>query len=273
MTDTEIGYIDYSTMNVDKNASYDSLKDRVVVITGAGQAIGRGYAHYFSAQGAIPVIADINGENAEAVAAEITDSGGRALGLRTDVANQADVTALADAALSEFGRIDCLINNAAVFSKITMAPFWELPVDEWKAAMDVNITGAFYCSRAVVPAMQEARWGRIINTTSGTVKTGPKDYLHYVTSKAAVIGMTRSMARELGDWNITVNTFWPGVTDTGIPRPSVPPEMWEKFVDMQVVKRSTRIEDLAKPMLFICSDEASYISGQILEPDGGLNFG
>ena len=206
--------------------------------------------------------------NAASVQAEIEAKGGRALGMETDVASESAARAMAGAALAAFGRIDVLINNAAVFSRITMAPFWELPVDEWKRAMDVNITGAFFCARAVVPAMQEAGWGRIVNVTSGT-----PNYLHYVTSKSAVIGMTRSMARELGAWNITVNTFWPGVTDTGIPRPSVPPGMFEKFVEMQVIKRSTRLEDMAKPMLFICSDEASYISGQILEADGGLNFG
>ena len=258
---------------VDRSATYESLKDRVVVITGAGQGIGRGFAHHFAVQGAVPVIADIDGGNAASVQAEIEAEGGRALGIQTDVASEAACREMAEAALSAFGRIDVLINNAAVFSRITMAPFWELPVDEWKRAMDVNITGAFFSARAVVPAMREAGWGRIVNVTSGTVKSGPPNYLHYVTSKSAVIGMTRSMARELGDWNITVNTFWPGVTDTGIPRPSVPPEMFERFVEAQVVKRSTRLEDLAKPMLFICSDEASYITGQILEADGGLNFG
>ncbi len=258
---------------VDRSATYDSLRDRVVIVTGAGQGIGRGLAHHFAAQGAVPVIADIDGGNAARVQAEIEDGGGRALGMETDVASEAAARAMAGAALAAFGRIDVLINNAAVFSRITMAPFWELPVDEWKRAMDVNITGAFFCARAVVPAMQEAGWGRIVNVTSGTVKSGPPNYLHYVTSKSAVIGMTRSMARELGAWNITVNTFWPGVTDTGIPRPSVPAEMFEKFVEMQVIKRSTRIEDMARPMLFLCSDEASYITGQILEADGGLNFG
>ena len=127
-------------IDVNKTAHYDSLKDRVVIITGGGQGIGRGFAHHFAAQGAIPVVADLDGANAETVAGEVKDGGGRALGLRTDVSSEADANALAEAALSAFGRIDCLINNAAVFSKITMAPFWELPVDEWKSAMDVNIT-------------------------------------------------------------------------------------------------------------------------------------
>ncbi len=259
-------------IDVDKTATYESLRDRVVIITGGGQGIGRGYAHHFAAQGSIPVIAELDGENGERVRAEVEEKGGRALAIQTDVADKAAVDALAAKTLAAFGRIDVLINNAAVFSRITMAPFWELSVDEWKAAMDVNITGSFLCARAVVPAMQAARWGRIVNVTSGTVKTGPPNYLHYVTSKAAIIGMTRSMARELGAWNITVNTFWPGVTKTEVERPSVPEHMFAKFVEQQVIKHSTRLEDMAKPMMFLCSDEASYITGQIMEADGGLNF-
>ena len=121
-----------------------------------------------------------------------------ALFVKTDVSDHASVDAMAQAALAKFGRIDCLINNAAVFSRITMAPFWKLPLDEWRRAMDVNITGAFLCARAVVPTMQERGWGRIINVCSGTVIMGRENYLHYVTSKSAAIGMTRAMARELG---------------------------------------------------------------------------
>ena len=260
-------------VEVKTSARYESLRGRVVIVTGGGQGIGRGYAHHFAAQGAIPVIAEIEEENAARVQAEIEDKGGRALAVRTDVAEVGDTLALAERTLARFGRIDCLINNAAVFSRITMAPFWELPVEEWKAAMDVNVTGAFLCARAVAPAMREARWGRIVNVTSGTVKSGPPDYLHYVASKSAAIGMTRSMARELGPWNVTVNTFWPGVTRTEVERPSVPAHMFDRFVEQQAVKRSTRLADLAKPMLFLCSDEASYVSGQILQADGGLNFG
>ena len=122
MTDTEIGYVDYSDMNVDKNASYDSLNKRVVIITGAGQAIGRGYAHYFSAQGAIPIIADIDGDNAEKVKREIEDKQGKALAVHVDVADEDSTISMVDAAMSAFGRVDILINNAAIFSQITMAP-------------------------------------------------------------------------------------------------------------------------------------------------------
>ncbi len=259
-------------MDLTVTARYDSLKGRVVIITGAGQGIGRAYAHYFAAQGAIPVIAELNGENGERVKAEVEEKGFRAHAFQTDVSNLESVTALVDGTLSAEGRVDVLINNAAVFSRITMAPFWELPVDEWQSAMDVNINGSFYCARAVVPAMQEAKWGRIVNVTSGTVQLGSANYLHYITSKSAMIGMTRSMARELGPWNITVNTFWPGITKTEVPRPSAPDEVFEMFAERQCLPRLTIMEDLAKPMLFLCSDEAQYMTGQIFEPDGGLSF-
>ena len=270
--DFDFGNIDYARIDVDKTAHYDSLKDRVVIITGGGQGIGRGYAHYFAAQDAIPVIAEINGDAGERVAEEVRAKQGRALAIPTDVGDEQSVEALAAGTLEAFGRIDVLINNAAVFSKITMAPFWELPVEEWKAAMHVNITGSMLCARAVVPAMMDARWGRIINISSGTHVKGRPNYLHYITSKSAMVGMTRSMARELGAWNITVNTFWPGVMQTEVDRPSVPRHMFKTMTEAQAVQRQGTIHDLAKAMLFLCSEEASYVSGQNLVVDGGSSF-
>ena len=269
---TEIGYVDYSTMNVDKKASYDSLKGRVVVITGAGQAIGRGYAHYFAAQGAIPVVADIDGGNARNVVKEIETAGGKALAVEVDVAVEESANAMVEATLKAYGRLDVLINNAAIFSRITMAPFWELPVDEWKRAVDVNVNGAFLCSRAAVKPMIEAKWGRIVNVSSGTVMLGRPNYLHYITTKSAMIGMTRSMAREVGPYGITVNTFWPGVMQTEVERPSVPRELFAKMTSTQCMPRQGTIHDLAKAMMFLCSDEAAYITGQGMLVDGGQNF-
>ena len=182
------------------------------------------------------------------------------------------VTAMVNQVLEKFGRIDILINNAAIFSRITMAPFWELPLDEWDSAIFFNVTGSYYCARAVAPPMREAKWGRIVNVSSGTVQLGSANYLHYITSKSAVIGVTRSMARELGASNITVNTFWPGITKTEINRPSATDEVFEMFTQRQCLPRMTTIDDLAKPMLFLCSEEAAYMTGQIFEPDGGLSF-
>ena len=271
MTD-EIGFVDYSTMNVDRHATYDSLKGRVVIITGGGQAIGRGYAHYFAEQGAIPVVADINADGARNVAKEIEDKGAKALAVEVDVADEASANAMVEAALGAYGRVDVLINNAAIFSRITMAPFWELPVDEWKRAVDVNVTGAFLCSRAAVKPMMDAKWGRIVNVSSGTTITGRPNYLHYITTKSAMIGMTRSMAREVGPYGITVNTFWPGVMQTEVERPSVPREAFQRLTSTQCMPRQGTIHDLAKAMLFLCSDEAAYITGQGMLVDGGQSF-
>ena len=251
---------------------YPSLRDRVVIITGGGQGIGRAYAQHFAAQGAISVIAEYDEAGGLKVQAEVEAAGGRGLFVKTDVSDPASVDAMAQAALSKFGRIDCLINNAAVFSRITMAPFWKLPLEEWRRAIDVNITGAFLCARAVVPTMQERSWGRIINVCSGTVIMGRENYLHYVTSKSAAIGMTRAMARELGAWSITVNCFWPGITKTEVERPSVPSNAFDGMMQMQAIKRLSRTDDAAKAVMFLCSDDAGFITGQSMLVDGGFVF-
>lgn len=251
---------------------YRGLRDRVVIITGAGQGIGRNHAKRFAEQGSHVVIAEFNGNAGRNVEREIIETGGSALFVETDVSNTESTLNMADQALKKFGRIDCLINNAALFSKITMGPFWDLPEAEWRAAMDVNVTGAFLCSRAVVPTMQERKWGRIINVSSGTVTMGRENYLHYITSKSAVIGMTRAMARELGNWNITVNTFWPAVTKTEVERPSVPNALFEKFAEMQCIHRLSDMDDLSAGVMFICSDDAGFMTGQGLAVDGGIVF-
>ena len=259
-------------MNVTPTAHYPGLKGRVAVVTGGGQALGRAYAHHLAAQGAIPVIAEANAEAGARVAKEIADAGGTALFVVTDVGALDSVNAMASRTLERFGRIDILVNNAALFSKITMAPFWELPVEEWRRALDVNVSGAFHCARAVVPAMQRAKWGRILNIASGTPLLGLPNYLHYIASKSAAFGMSRSMARELGAWNITVNTFIPGVTKTEVERPSVSDEKFASYVQMQCLKRMSTPDDMAKVMTFLCSDEAAWITGQTILADGGLNF-
>ena len=253
-------------------ANYPTLKGRVVIITGGGQALGRTYAHEFAAQGAIPVIAELNVENGNRVVQEIEQKGGKAICVQTDVSQEADTNAMAEAALSAFGRIDCLINNAAVFSQITIAPFWELPVEEWQSAMRVNIDGAFFCSRAVVPAMQERKWGRIINIASTTVSAGRANYLHYITSKSAMIGMTRSMARELGEWNITAHLFMPGAVETEVERPSVSGAMFDNLAKQQAIQRPATMDEYAGFMLFLCSDDAEFTTGQTFAANGGIAF-
>ena len=253
-------------------ARFESLKDRVFIVTGGGQGLGRAYALEFARQGAIPVIAELNAARATAVAREIEGAGGKALAVQTDVADEASTRAMAAAALKAFGRIDGLVNNAALFSVITMAPFWELPVEEWERAMRINVNGAFFCARAVVPAMQERRWGRIVNVASTTVTTGRPNYLHYITSKSALEGMTRSMARELGPYNIAVHLLWPGAVATEIERPSVSGAQFDALAKQQCLPRRGTMDDIVGPVMFMCSEESAYMTGQGFMANGGLAY-
>ena len=246
----------------------ESLKDRVAIITGAGQGIGRAFAKAFASEGAIPVIAERNAERADAVAAEIVAANGRARAIVTDVADPDSVAAMAKQVEAEFGRIDILINNAAIFSTLEMRPFDQIPLAEWEDVLRVNVTGAFLCARAVVGAMRRAKWGRIINMASGAVTLGRPNYLHYIASKAALDGMTRSLARELGH-GITVNAILPGATFTEIERKTVTPEQKERIVAMQCISRPEGPADLVGTALFLASDASAFLTGQAITVDGG----
>lgn len=253
-------------------SSMFDLKGRVVVITGAGQGIGRAYAHAFAAAGALPVIAELNAAAGEHVAAEILAQGGQAEAIATDVSDVDSVNALVHTVVARHGRLDILVNNAAIFSTITMRPFTEIPLDEWDRVMRVNITGTFLMTRAVVPNMQARQWGRVINISSAAVTMGRPNYLHYTTSKAAVIGMTRSMARELGPHGITVNAVLPGATDTEIERATVTPQQKAAMLAMRCVQREETPTDLVGTVLFLASDASAFVSGQSITVDGGLTF-
>jgi len=248
------------------------LADRVAVITGSGQGIGREFAEAFAAAGAAVVVADLNGENAEKVAAQLRAGGAQALGLGVDVSDETAVTRMAEAAVAEFGRIDALVNGAAIFSTLTMKPFEEIGADEWRTVIDVNVNGVFLCCRAVSATMRAQGSGTIVNISSSTVLGGRPNYLHYVTSKAAVVGMTRSLARELGPAGINVNVIMPGSVETGIPRDSARPEAVDQIVGNQALKRRIVSADIAGAAVFLASDAASMITGQTLVVDGGMNF-
>ncbi len=253
-------------------ASYPTLKDRVAIVTGGGQGLGRCFARHLADKGAIPVIAEINGQTALAVQKEFEAEGRRALAVRTDVTDQGSVDALVKQTLAAFGRIDILINNAAMLQNLTIGPFWELSPDEWRRTIDVSITGTFLCSRAVVPAMQKARWGRIINLSSTIVVSGRPNYLHYTACKSSMIGMTRAMARELGRWNVTVNALLPGTTKTDTSRTSAQGDHFERALREQAIQRLAEMSDHARALLFLCSDDAGFITGQSLVCDGGRSF-
>ena len=246
-----------------------SLHERVVIITGAGQGIGRAFAKAFAAAGARAVIAERNEKKAAAVAEEILRADGQALAVTTDVADPASVKEMIEVVDDEYGRIDVLINNAAIFSTLEMRPFEQIPLEEWEDVLRVNITGAFLCARAVLPAMRRARWGRIINMASGAVSLGRPGYLHYIASKSALIGMSRSMARELGPDGITVNSILPGATFTEIERKTVTPAQKERIIAMQCVPRAETPDDLVGTALFLASEASAFITGQTINVDGG----
>jgi NAD(P)-dependent dehydrogenase (short-subunit alcohol dehydrogenase family) len=253
-----------------QNIVFPSLKDRVVIITGAGQGIGRVFAKAFALAGARVVIAELNESNAAAVAAEILNADGQALAVTTDVADEASIKEMIGVAEDEYGRIDVLINNAGIFSTLEMRPFDQIPIEEWERVLRVNLTGPFLCTRAVLPAMRRAQWGRIINVASGAVRLGRPNYLHYIAAKAALAGMSLSMARELGPDNITVNAILPGATFTEIERKTVTPAQKERIIAMQAVPRAEVPEDLVGAALFLASDASSFVTGQSLNLDGGV---
>jgi 3-oxoacyl-[acyl-carrier protein] reductase len=247
----------------------NDLAGRVVIVTGAGQGIGRVYAQRFAEAGAIPVIAEINAENGRRVCDEIRAHGFNAHFFATDVSDRASVDAMVRQTLAAQDRIDALINNAALYTRISRGTFDTLPVDEWEQVLKVNVTGAFLCARAVLPAMRKAKWGRIINISSSTVLLGRPNFLHYVTSKAALIGMTRAMARELGPDGITVNSILPGLTKTEIEAAGATEAVWQTILARQCIPRQETPDDVASVALFLASSASGFVTGQSIVVDGG----
>jgi 3-oxoacyl-[acyl-carrier protein] reductase len=244
------------------------LAGRIAVVTGAGQGLGRAFAARLSAEGARVIIADLDARKAAAVAAEL---GGSAVSIEVDVSDARSVAALASRS-REVGTVDVLVNNASIFSALEMRPFDQIPLDEWDTVMGVNVRGAFLCSRAFAPGMRAAGYGKIINISSATVFIGRPNYLHYVTSKAAVIGMTRALASELGPDGVNVNAVTPGATQTEIPRRSVTPEQAEKIIAGQAIKRREVPADVVGTVAFLASPDSDFITGQTINVDGGAAF-
>ncbi|MGQ7244974.1 SDR family NAD(P)-dependent oxidoreductase [Salinicola sp. V024] len=243
-----------------------------VIVTGSGQGLGRAFAHRLAAEGYAVVVADIAKDKAEVVASELEQAGYRATSLEVDVTDERSVGKMVQTALDNYGSVDGLINNASIFSSLKMRPFFEIPLDEWRTVVDVNMTGAFICSKAAAAPMQQRGGGRIINIASAVVPMGRQNYLHYVSSKAGIVGMTRAMARELGDWNITVNAILPGATDTEIERETVTAEQRKALIAMRSIKRTQVPDDLSGVVSFLMSSDSSFMTGQSLIVDGGAVF-
>ena len=250
----------------------NSVDGRVVIVTGGGTGIGRAYAKHFADHGAIPVIAEINGQAGSNVAREIEAAGGKALSVQTDVSDEQSVADMIAQAMEEFGRIDVLVNNAAIFSTITRSPFEEIDRDEWSRVLDVNVIGSWICAKLVVPHMEAGGYGRIINISSSTVPVGLPLLMHYVTSKAAVQGMTRCMASELGERGITCNAILPGMTDSEVEYIGRTEASLTGVLHMQKIKRIEQTGDLVGTALFLASPASGFITGQSILVDGGMAY-
>lgn len=248
------------------------FKDRVVIITGAGQGIGRSYAKAFAEAGAAIVVADLNKAGAEQVAGEITAAGGRAIASQVDVAKKTDVYRMVAEAVEAFGTVDILINNAAIFSTLKMKPFEEISVEEWDLVQGVNSRGVFLCCQAVAPIMKQKKYGKIVNISSSVVVTGRANYAHYVASKGAVVALTRALATELGEYTINVNAISPHGIVTEVPRDTIKEEQWAEILAAQAIKRKGEVSDMIGATLFLASDASKYITGQTLNVDAGLRF-
>jgi NAD(P)-dependent dehydrogenase (short-subunit alcohol dehydrogenase family) len=245
------------------------LKGKTAVVTGGAQGIGRALATRLAQDGANVVIADLSGatEAAEALSA----AGHSARGVAADVTSADDLARVVDAARAAFGGIDILVNNAAFFSSIEPTPFEEIDPAAWRRAMDVNVFGVFLACRACVPEMKRRGGGRIINLASGAPIKGLPFMLHYVTSKGAVIALTRALARELGPHNITVNALAPGFTlsESILGNAAHVAKYRDAVVKSRAIQRDEHPEDLVGAASFLASDDAAFMTGQTLVVDGG----
>jgi 3-oxoacyl-[acyl-carrier protein] reductase len=243
------------------------LENKVAIVTGAGQGIGRALAKGLAAEGAKVVVAELHGENGARVAKDIEAAGGIALAVRTDVSSEASVNAMIAAAFEAFHTIDVLVNNAAIFPASSVA---EMKNEEWEQVLRTNLTGAFFCARAVMPAMKKSGGGRIINFTSGRALQGSKHGAHYAASKGGMIGFTKSLALELAPFGITVNSVCPGAIDTPQPKAHVKSEE-EFYAKAKKIPlgRVGQPEDLVGPVLFLASHWSNYVTGQMIVVNGG----
>jgi 3-oxoacyl-[acyl-carrier protein] reductase len=247
------------------------LRGRVAIVTGGGHGIGRACARRLASDGARVVIAELDESAAHSVAEELEGAGLSALAVRTDVTDEKSVSDMAKRTVDAFGRIDILLNNAAMFATVPMSrsPFDEVDPEEWDRMMRVNLKGVWFACRAVVPGMRKRRYGKIINISSGTALKGSASRIHYVTSKAGILGFTRTLARELGEDGITVNCVAPGSTLSEENPDENTLSFRQAAASERAIPRVQRPEDLVGAISFFASADSDFITGQTLVVDGG----
>jgi 3-oxoacyl-[acyl-carrier protein] reductase len=240
------------------------LQGKVAIVTGAARGIGRAYCLAMAREGANIVCVDLL--DTAATKAAVEGLGVKALALKADVSAEEDTLLMAQKTIDAFGQIDILISNAALSPE---QPLDEITFSDWRKVLSVDLDGVFLCAKAVIPQMKKQKSGRIINIASSTVFMSFPNLTHYITAKAGVIGMTRALATELGDYGILVNAISPGLTQTER-TVNVPDEIWAMQVAMQSLKRRESPEDLVGAAVFLASDDASFITGQTLSVCGGF---
>jgi NAD(P)-dependent dehydrogenase (short-subunit alcohol dehydrogenase family) len=245
-----------------------SLDGKVAIVTGAAQGIGRALAEGLAAEGARIVVADLRG--AEEAARSFDDG----VGLTVDVSDEADVQRLVDETVARCGGVDILVNNAGLYASLEMRPFEQIPLEEWRTVMDVNVASMFLTCRAVVPVMRGRGGGKIVNISSGTPFRGVPFLLHYVTSKGAIVAFTRALAKELGKDGVLVNCVAPGFTmSAGV---EAHPEVIEKLRDVSVAARTIQRdqvpEDVVGAVVYLCGPGSGFVTGQTIVIDGGQTF-
>ncbi|MBD19556.1 MAG: dehydrogenase [Rhodospirillaceae bacterium] len=245
------------------------LDKRTVIVTGAAQGIGAAYARGLVAEGANVVINDVI--DPDPLVNELTVAGGDVIGITADVTDDDQIASMVAKTVEKYGRIDGLINNAALFGKIARRRFEEIDIEEFDAVMRVNIRGVWQVSRAVINIMRNQKYGKVVNIASGTVFKGTPMQLHYVTSKGAIIALSRAMAREVGEDNICINTIAPGLTQSEavLNEGQFSDEHFDANIGSRCIKRAEEPEDLIGTAVFLLSPDSDFVTGQVLCVDGG----